>query len=886
MARKGGSHLTGAGLLSIVAAVLSLSGCAIPLVTYAPTTRPIAETKEVALVETALRADPQQRAGMRVALRGGRVTTVRPPSTETGSPADLPSAELRRELDTGYVPPFDFRPTQAGGRHYYNFTVTPEFERATGYYLNGQAEDAIREIDAILAGEGKHPAALLWQAAYLKVNVLVLMGRPDVAERETARVEAYEIAAMGGNHASRALRAEVKYWAGDLDGAIEDAATVIRAFGDWRFATAYPVPPLDQVELARCVTAQVRADIVLGLALQAKGQRQAALPWLELANQTMNNVLYVSRHPIYAVYFQPPEEVFWGRGLSLLSLATALLANDPNSQRAGQLFTQAADYFAALGFRAGKVMIEAFKAQALSWAGAHERAAAQAAAGLALAESLGLVDYVWRLEALRGMQLLALQRTAEAERALRRAQAVVDLIAGTMAYDDAKVRFGLGKESITRDLVRIDLRSRNLPQLFEDMERGRARSFVAMLANRAVALDRGGPLVDQVRGLDREINQERQRKNALSARPGGDPAREQRLLEQRAGLVAQLRRQDPDLADALSVAAVALPSVQQALPRNTALIYVVPTEDAEPLSLLVVTANAAKLQTLSIGPLQLKQWLDDFRQALDQGDVARQRGALGTLRQQLGIVAWPTVEAVYLVPSGHAHFIPWGGLDTGFAVATLPNGGWVARAPLALQGTARAAVIGDPEFGGVLPQLPGARQEALAVSRLYSANALLGTAATEGRLRAMVGPSVDVLHLATHALYDPRYPLQSSLILSDGQRPSPLTAERLFAQPLSARLVILSACETGMGTVAGGEELLGLTRSFYLGGASSVISSLWPVDDEATRLFMETFHAESRQRAYGSAWLAALNAVKAGGFPPAAYGAFVLGGSLGSGRQP
>jgi len=455
-------------------------------------------------------------------------------------------------------------------------------------------------------------------------------------------------------------------------------------------------------------------------------------------------------------------------------------------------------------------------------------------------------------------------------------------MAGTLAYDDAKVRFGLGKESITHSLVRIDMQKNDVAQLFEDMERGRARSFVSMLANRVVAQDRGGELTGRIRALDREIRQERAQKNALASATGSEPERERKLLDQRTEMVARLREQDADLADALSVSAVALGTVQKALPRNTAMVYAVPVEDADPLALLIVTSDGTQLRSLSIKPPQFKKLLDEFRATLDEGDGKRQKAALDGIRRQLDVSNWPNVEAIYFVPSGHTHFVPWGGLETRFAVTILPTGAWMARAPLVLPALAKAAVVGDPEFGGVLPQLSGARQEALSVSRLYAAQALVGDSATESRLRQVVGQGVDVLHLATHALYDPYYPLQSSLILTDGKRPIPLTAEKLFAQPLAARLVILSACETGMGQVVSGEELLGLPRSFYLGGASSVVSSLWPVDDEATQLFMETFHQRSRTGSYGSAWLAARDMVRSKGFPPSAYGAFILGGSLGS----
>lgn len=875
-------HLINPKGFFIAAVALSLTGCAIPLISYSPPTATLTEKPEIPLIQMALKQGQDTQRSVMVAMRSGKVRAVEPQKTDAELLASLPSPELKRELDSAYIAPFKFRQTPAGGRHYYNFTVTPEFERATSFYLSGKGEEAIKEIDRILADEKNNPPALLWQAAYLKVNVLVMMGRPDAAERETALVERYEIAAMGKNHVSRALRAEVKYWGGDVDGAIEDAVSVIRPFGTWRFPTAYALPPLDQVELARCTSAQVRGDIILGLSLLAKGQRHAALPWLELANQTMNNVLYVSRHPVYSVYFQPPEEVFWGRGLSLLALGTALLSVDPQSSRAETLFLQAGEFFDAMGFQAGKVMIESFKAQALAWAGDHERAARQAGVGLALAEKLGLVEYIWRLESLRGTELLALQRNAEAERSLRHAQAVIDLMAGTMSNDDSKVRFGVGKESITRGLIRIDMQKNELPQLFEDMERGRARSFVAMLANRVVAQDRGGLVIGRIRALDREIQQERQRKNALFDGAGGDPGLEQRLLEQRTRLVAELRMQDADLADALSVSAVALPAVQKALPRNAAMVYAIPVDDNDPLAFLIVTSDSVQLRSLPIKPPQLKKLLDEFRATLDEGGSKLQKTALESIKRELGVSNWPNVESVYFVPSGHTHFIPWGGLETRFAVAILPTGGWMARAPLVHPATAHAVIIGDPEFGGALPQLPGARQEAMTVSKFYSTQALIGDSATETELRKGVGKSVDVLHFATHALYDPHYPLQSALILTDGKHATPLTAEKLFAQPLAARLVILSACETGMGLVVSGEELLGLTRSFYLGGASSVVSSLWPVDDDATNLFMETFHQYSRTASYGSAWLAARDKVRSKGFPPSAYGAFILGGSLGA----
>jgi CHAT domain-containing protein len=102
------------------------------------------------------------------------------------------------------------------------------------------------------------------------------------------------------------------------------------------------------------------------------------------------------------------------------------------------------------------------------------------------------------------------------------------------------------------------------------------------------------------------------------------------------------------------------------------------------------------------------------------------------------------------------------------------------------------------------------------------------------------------------------YPLYSGLLLSSSEKQDgELDVHELFTMDLNAYLVVLSACQTGLGHLTNGDELVGLSRAFIYAGTPSVISSLWMVEDESTSYLMEQFYnnlkkynkAESLQKA-------------------------------------
>jgi CHAT domain-containing protein len=100
------------------------------------------------------------------------------------------------------------------------------------------------------------------------------------------------------------------------------------------------------------------------------------------------------------------------------------------------------------------------------------------------------------------------------------------------------------------------------------------------------------------------------------------------------------------------------------------------------------------------------------------------------------------------------------------------------------------------------------------------------------------GIDFDIIHFATHGLLDSSSPLFSSLIFADRR----LNVYEIFDLNLKAYLVCLSACKTGLGEDANGDELVGLSRAFIYAGTPTICSSLWDVSDVSTSELMARFY--------------------------------------------
>lgn len=154
-------------------------------------------------------------------------------------------------------------------------------------------------------------------------------------------------------------------------------------------------------------------------------------------------------------------------------------------------------------------------------------------------------------------------------------------------------------------------------------------------------------------------------------------------------------------------------------------------------------------------------------------------------------------------------------------------------------------VVGDPLVPSTpdwkVPRLPGAASEARMLAERVAAEALVGEAATKTAVVDRMG-SARLLYFAAHGVSDPREPLTGGFLMLAGPDPQQafLTAGEVQRMNLRANLVVLSACQSGLGFNHDG-GVIGLARSFQKAGVPRVVMSLWSVSDEATLYLMDRF---------------------------------------------
>ena len=256
---------------------------------------------------------------------------------------------------------------------------------------------------------------------------------------------------------------------------------------------------------------------------------------------------------------------------------------------------------------------------------------------------------------------------------------------------------------------------------------------------------------------------------------------------------------------------------------------------------------------VAIKRADLARLVDAYRDALiklnpNAAQVGEKIGAL-----LLAPLEIPAGKRMIIVPHGPLHYLPFQALrvDGQYLIernpmSIAPSISIAARlAERTPTVAAQLVAFGNPTINpDVADPLPGAEREVHALSKQFPGATLFFKDQANKTNFAASAPGARLLHVAAHAVADTLDPLHSKVLLADENgQPNYLEARDVLGMDLKGTAMIaLSACESGLGRVEDGDEVLGFTRSFLSAGTSTLLASLWPVSDAATETLMTTLY--------------------------------------------
>jgi CHAT domain-containing protein len=676
----------------------------------------------------------------------------------------------------------------------------------------GDIQGALRELQraetGIVTGGGADDADIRAKLALTKADLSVLLNRPDEADR------AYEGAQQLFHRAGDAAgEAEALQGRGNLLLLREDYDQARELLGQALLAQSSAAPR------GRALT-----RLLIGYALRESGDTAGARRSVTAALDTLRVVG------------------------DAVGEAAALAALGDLAGRAGIGFTAESLY------RRGLERLGSTPAPSVSWP---------------LHVGLG--------EALRSRGALA-----EAATEMRAAAAAVERVAVRLPLEQRRASYLADKWDVYAQLASVERARGRIDAAFEASERLRARQMLDLLARGRVVWSTSGG--DSLAAREQDL---RLRISDLTRRLEESPADGDGLREPGAGagaavrealgrtqaayaeLLARVQEARPEYAHLVRGEVVPLREVAGRLAADEALLEYLVTDSTT--LVFVVTSDTAAILDLGIGRHALAALVDFTRGALTRpvrsGPAAGPswRAPLERLSERLiapieGAGLLHGKRALIIVSHAELHYLPFTALRKAgapqpflvqhYLVTTVPSASvWL-----------RLRDRTDPPSasrGGVLAlapridALPGSRVEVGAIGRVFGARArvLVGPQATKRALRA-VASGQSIIHFATYGVLNKHNPLFSFVELApqpgeDGR----LEVHDVFGLDLHARLVVLSACQTALGSgaladVPVGDDWVGLVGGFLYAGAANVLATLWPVEDRATAELMARFYTE------------------------------------------
>ncbi len=489
--------------------------------------------------------------------------------------------------------------------------------------------------------------------------------------------------------------------------------------------------------------------------------------------------------------------------------------------------------------------------------------------GLARIARRPAADVKWRLHAGLGASLRASGALDAAARELRQAIAAAETVGSGFRLPQRRSAYLADKRDVYAELALLEVDRGMVGAAFEASERLRARETMDLLEVGRVATAEPASNIAQEQDLRRQISDLTRRINTVidprERRRGPDvdrtaPALREQLLnaqEQYSELLLRLRERAPEYSAAVSGRVASWRDVAGRLDEDQAFVTYLLT-DSGSVALVIVRDTVVSVD-LRVSRREIARLVDFTRGVLDGRPGTGWRGPLRLLNAHLvepledaGLLAGK--QRIVIVPHAELHYAPFAAfIAAGARDQFMAQRYEVSFAPsasvwLTVADRRRPPTRGLLAFAPRTDALPGTASELAAInSTMPDVQVRTGRGASEDAFRREA-PGKRIVHLATFGVLNKQNPLFSFVELAPGgEHDGILEVNEVFGLGIQADLVVLSACQTALGSgaqadVPPGDDWVGLTRAFLLAGARQVVGTLWPVDDGATATFMKHFY--------------------------------------------
>lgn len=556
-----------------------------------------------------------------------------------------------------------------------------------------------------------------------------------------------------------------------------------------------------------------------------------------------------------------------------------------------QLFSEAAVMASDIGDKVNLAKI--YLARGDAETDLKQSAAAEASyqKALEIADALLLREVRWR--ALFGLARLqnAAGNSAKAVASYQQALETVEGLRAEIKLDQLKDGFLADKMDVYSGLVGLLVDLQRSDEAFAVAERSRSRNLIDILGRQRLSLSGSADqeLYDRQNRLKEQML-EQENLSVQTANPK-ERARYAEALEKLRGdyqdLLIDIERKRPELLALVKVSPTTLEDIRKLLEPGVVLLsyYQLP----ERLLLWKIERDRATLIIQNIPAKELASKISSYRRMLQNLEpLEKQSRELYDLLVAKALAGSGSLRSVGIVPHGSLHYLAFATLSDGRDYLVdrqklfyLPTAS-VLKYTLARRNPEKKLhilAIGNPDLGNASLDLPFAEREAGTLRWNYpDVTTLTRERATESWIREHIS-EFGIIHIASHGEFDPVNPLFSAIRLAkDSMADGKLQAEEIFGLNIKADLVVLSACQTGLGDIRSGDDVVGMNRAFIFAGTHSLMSSLWRVSDVSTAIMMKQFYRNYMSYGKAESLTRAMQHVKNRYPHPGYWGAFVLTG--------